>query len=431
MTLNLLRSRCLYLPLLLAAASVHATPLGFDGYLQAVDQHSLALAAQRQQVVGAEAGIGIAGLRPDPELSWEGTREQIRGDAPRPWQHGPTLGWTVETGGKRRARIGEAHSALALAVVGSDVERHAQYREAAHAFAEACRTGDSRHVRQQSLQALQRITDATAERHRAGDIGGVDVLRARLERDQYRLELRQADTDADTARLALAVPLGRPLDEVFGATTLDCAVTAPAIAEDVGALLPDALQVHDQVRVAAAEVKHADATLALTRANRWVDPTVSVGVATTRGYPGVMDADGQLADALPRSRELTVALSVPLPISRRNRGDLVQASAAQTQAVLGLRQAELVATTDVRNLHQRYLAARDTLASYQEGLLDDARQGVERMRLSYQQGASSLLELLDAQRSTDEIQLAYLQARADLALASAELQLAVGQRPGW
>ena len=108
---------------------------------------------------------------------------------------------------------------------------------------------------------------------------------------------------------------------------------------------------------------------------------------------------------------------------------MVQAEAGVTQAMLALRQAELKAETDVRaaQLHLRTAQAR--LARYRDGVLVDAQKVVDGMRLSYVKGSASLLEWLAAQRSADEAYQGYVQARADVAIASTQLQLAIGQRP--
>lgn len=51
------------------------------------------------------------------------------------------------------------------------------------------------------------------------------------------------------------------------------------------------------------------------------------------------------------------------------------------------------------------------------------------MRLSYRSGAASLLELLAAQRSADDAYVAYLQAQADAATATVQLELSIGRHP--
>jgi len=421
----------LYVGAALAPASASAQPatLNFQAYLDAVENHSLELAAQRETVTAAQAGIGIAGLRPDPELTYETSRERDRGNDPRPVSRGPELSWTLETGGKRKARIRAARSYLGLTEANLEAFRHRLYSDATSAFADACRNRQVLARNEQTLEALNQVVRANEVRHQAGDIGGVEWLQSRVERDQFQAQVAQARADHAAAQLTLAVPLGQPVALLFGDAALDCHYAPFAGGDDVEALVLAALRARDDVLVARATLTNASDNASLVRADRWVDPTIAVGLQTTRGYPAGIDKGGAPIEAIPRSRVLTATFSVPLPLSRFNRGELVQANAEVSQATLELRQAELAAETDVRAAHHQFLAARENLERYRGGVLADAQRMLEGIRLSYRNGASSLLELLDAQRSADDIHLAYLQAESDLAVATVELQLAVGQRP--
>lgn len=406
-----------------------AMPLRFEVYLDAVERHNLELAGQQEAMKAAQAGIGMAGLRPDPELTWEMSREQVRAHHPRPLSRGPTLAWTLETGGKRRARLRLAHSELAVASAQQQTVLHQVYADAATAFADACHSRAVLARKEQTLQALEDTVRANTTRHRLGDIGGVELLQSRVERDRFRAEVTQASAEADAARLALSIPLGDDVDALLGDAGYDCEFVPFIQGEDLATLLPAALQGRDEIRAARAELQRAEDSAALTRANRWLDPTLSVGVSFTRGFPAGVDAEGDAIDAVPRSRELTVSIAVPIPLSRRNHGDRVQAEAERAQAALALRQAERVADTEVRSAHRRFLAARESVGRYRDGVLADAQHALDGIRLSYRNGASSLLELLDAQRSADEAQLDCLQAEYDLVMATVALQLAIGQRP--
>ena len=66
---------------------------------------------------------------------------------------------------------------------------------------------------------------------------------------------------------------------------------------------------------------------------------------------------------------------------------------------------------------------------YRKDVLRNANRMLEGIRLSYRNGAASLLELLAAQRSADDAYLAYLQSEADMATATVQLQLAIGEQP--
>lgn len=406
-----------------------AAPAGlrFADYLDAVERYSPLLGSEQQNVASAQAGIGIAGLRPDPQMSMGASREQVRTGQPRPTTRNYQISVELETGGKRAARIQAARSQVRLAQAGVEGLRTQLFSEAAQDFTQACRDSRALERRQQTLKALTDVVQANEVRRRAGDIGGVELLQSRVERDRFQAEVAQARADAQTSRLALAVPLGRRLGEVFAADTLQCefqSQDASVNAEDAEALVARALEVRSDVRAAQAALEHARDSAGVVQANRWVNPTVAVGVAA---IPATGGGEGQ--DASGRSRTLSVSVSMPLPLSRLDRGDLLQAEAAVTQAMLALQQAQNKAEADVRSARFRFLAARENLEHYREGVLRDAQRVLDGIRLSYRQGQASLLELLAAQRAADDAYLGSLEAETDLAKATVELQLSLGHRP--
>lgn len=405
----------------------------FADYLQAVEAHSLELQAQHTTITAAEAGVGIAGIRPDPELSMEWERERVRTGLPRPTTFTPTLSWEVETGGKRSARIRTAKSQVRLTQAEVDGFRNNLFNDAATAFAEACRTRDVLARKEQTLKALGEVVHANEVRRKAGDVGGVELLQSRVERDQFAADVVAARADAQAALLALSVPLSRRMAEVLGTgqgdVALACDFTPFAQGDDVQALLPEALRARSDIRIAEATLANARDKAEQAHAERWVNPTVSVGVGRTPGYAAGVGSDGEAYDAAQRSRILKVGVSVPLPLSRLNKGSLIQAEAEVTQAMLELEQARHKTEAEVRSAQFRFLAARDNVQRYRSGVLADAQKVLDGIRLSYRHGAASLLELLAAQRSADEAYQAYLQAQADLAAATVQLQLSVGQRP--
>ncbi|MGK5033830.1 TolC family protein [Janthinobacterium sp. LB3P118] len=412
----------------LIAPGAIAAPLSFETYLAAVEKNSLELQAQRESITSAKAGIGIAGLRPDPEFTLGATRETVRSVAHRPITWNPAISMAIETGGKRAARLKAAHSNVALAEETVAGFKSELYGTAAAAFTEACRTREVAARKQQTMAALSTVVDANAVRRMAGDVGGIELLQSRVERDQFQAELAQARSEADSAMLALSPPLGRQFDALFPDAQLACDFAAYEN-KDASVLVPQALDARSDVRIARATLDNLRDGAALVRANRAVDPTVTLGLAAARGYHDGIDGSGNPVDGSPRSRALTLSLAIPIPLSRRDKGDVVQAEAGVTQAMLALRQAELAAETQVRTAQRQLRAAQDRLARYRDGVLVDAQKVVDGMRLSYVKGNASLLEWLAAQRSADDAYQGYVQARADAAIASTQLQLAIGQRP--
>ena len=63
---------------------------------------------------------------------------------------------------------------------------------------------------------------------------------------------------------------------------------------------------------------------------------------------------------------------------------------------------------------------------FETGLLKQAEQALTMARTSFRHGAASLLDVLDAQRVSRQTQLEYVQVRADLSIALARLERALG-----
>ncbi|OWQ84413.1 hypothetical protein CDN99_24265 [Roseateles aquatilis] len=421
-----------------AAPSPASTPSGaaapevdFGRYLDAVSRSSNDVAAQREAVVAARAGVGIAGLRPDPSLSLSaGPVEFSREVQPKPrLAQSIGLSYTIETGGKRARRVQVAESQVRLGEATLLGVTRQAYADAADAFIEVCRTREALARQEESLRAMSEIVRLNEVRHGAGDLGGLELLQSRNERDQFLATVVKARADARGAMERLAAPLGRRWSEEFGAQLPRCEFQETGALADVEALEVQALRERDDVLIARAALDSARAAADLVRANRQVDPSVGVSYGYTPQGRRSLGADGSPVDPSPRSNTLSFSVSVPIPLSRLNRGDLVQAESAVTQALLALRQTELKAQADVRVTHAQYLASRENLTRYRDMTLGDSQRVLEGMRTSYRHGAASLLELLSAQRAADDTYLAYLQARSDLASATVQLQLSVGGKP--
>jgi len=62
----------------------------------------------------------------------------------------------------------------------------------------------------------------------------------------------------------------------------------------------------------------------------------------------------------------------------------------------------------------------------EKGLLKQAEEALRIAKFSFQQGAASLLEVLDAQRVQRQVLFDYAQARFELSVALSRLERAVG-----
>jgi cobalt-zinc-cadmium efflux system outer membrane protein len=119
-------------------------------------------------------------------------------------------------------------------------------------------------------------------------------------------------------------------------------------------------------------------------------------------------------------------LTIPTPIWYRRQGEIASALGSKRRE-----EAELVRARNelVRAIHQHYQDTRTTaelIEVFDRGLLRQAQEALRLAQFSFQQGASSLLEVLDAQRVQRQIQMDYAQARYELSVSLTRLERAVG-----
>ena len=197
----------------------------FAEYLAGVEAHSLDLRAQQEALAGARAGVALAGVRPDP-LFTAGIAAAELSRAHQPSASTSLtagLAFTLETGGKRDARIRNAQSSVLLsqAVVASF--RQQLQLDAASAFIEACRAQTVLLRKQASLTAFRDTVKANEVRLKAGDIGLLELRQSRVEADRFATDVSSATAAAEVATLNLSGPLGERFDALFEHGAPGCA----------------------------------------------------------------------------------------------------------------------------------------------------------------------------------------------------------------
>jgi len=224
-----------------------------------------------------------------------------------------------------------------------------------------------------------------------------------------------AQGDAGVARRALGLRIGSPAEKQVDPIG---DLRIPTRSFELQALLEQAHKLRPDLRSKGAALEAAKARLDLAHANRWEDLTLSGGFLRT--LPGTG------AFTQPAYNSLSAGLSIPLPLARIYRGELDAAQAGVTQAEYSLRQAQLVVETDVRQALARYDASVQRVQVYRGGILADADKVAEATLYSYQHGSATLLEVLDSQRTVNEVYLAYFDALSDYAKALVAVETTSG-----
>jgi cobalt-zinc-cadmium efflux system outer membrane protein len=383
-----------------AALAQSAAPLTLDAAIARAIASNRSLAAARLALPGVVAGVGVAGERLNPELSYEYAKET-------PHQ-AIAAAFPIELGGKRQRRIDLANatvSAQEAEIAKIAIDLRDRVRRAYFAL-----VGSNRRVAlaDEIVGLATRARDAASARFNAGDVPRLELVQAELALVESENEASAARGEARAATGELNVLLAQPID----------AATVPA--DDLsGGLLPSL-----DAAIALASGANAD----LIVLDRQIDEqTARRDLAVALKTPDITAGAAYTYDAQPEfshGYRASVALTVPL-FTRPNAAVAVEdAALARLKAARDATAVELRGT--VTAALARATAARDQLLRSSAESLPRAQE-VERMAQdSYSSGQSGLVTLLQALQFARDVRRRNLDAGAEYQRALAELERAIG-----
>ena len=123
---------------------------------------------------------------------------------------------------------------------------------------------------------------------------------------------------------------------------------------------------------------------------------------------------------------LKVGITMPILDLGKARSDTRSAQAAANEQVSLIHEIERQIDLDIETNYRNLLQTRKAVESFQKGRIDRSKQLLEMAQVGYQKGASSYLELLDAQQIYRSEQTDYLRALSAYNIAAASLERAAG-----
>lgn len=388
--------------------------LSFDEYLSMVGKKNLTYAAQKYNVSMAEASIQTANMFPDPQLDMEGSNNGVSKNMG--YTYGGSLGWTLEFGGKRRARVDLAKNQSELSrILLLDFFRNLR-ADASLGYVEALKSKALLDVQQDSYKNMLQLSKSDSIRYRLGNISLVTSKQSKLEAASLLNSVYQAESAEQQAITALYVFLsdnkltGRDVDGDFNAFNRDFGI------ED---LLTQALNERADLLAAKQNTQVAKSQINLERANRKIDLGLTAGVSHNT------TATNEIAPS-PAVNAIKLGVSIPLKFSNNRNAGLKIAEMAHSQSQLEYQQVEQSIRAEVMQAYQQYMATQKQVKQFHNGMLTEAKNILDGIIYSYKRGESSILEVLNAQRTYNDVRKDYYQALADNATALIELERKTG-----
>jgi multidrug efflux system outer membrane protein len=273
-------------------------------------------------------------------------------------------------------------------------------------------------ITQRTAQSRRETLEIFRLRFQNGIISEVDLSQAESEYEDALARIPDIERAIGRTENALSVLLGRTPGGIPRGLSLD-ELILPAVP---AGLPSDLLEKRPDIRQAEQLLVAANARIGVAKSLYF--PTISL----TGAFGTVSTELSNLFTSASRTWNFGVPVSVPLFTAGRIGGEVKAAEATRQQAVLNYQQAILIAFREVDDaLLDRGKSGerQDTLGRQLKALRNYSRLA----RLRYDEGYTSFLEVLDADRSLFNVELSYTSSQNTLFRSLINIYKAMGG--GW
>lgn len=387
----------------------------FDALTLAALYYQPSLDVARAQWRAAEGGIKTAGGLQNPTVSVTPGYDAQIPDTPSPWIVPVTFDVPIETAGKRRRRIEQARSvseSARLNIATTAWQVRANLRSSLIDFAAATRRGK---ILRDEQAARAKIVQMLEQQLQAGAVSAIDVSQARIALSQATLDFADARQQAADARVRVADAVGIPVRAIDGVEIVYdlSARRADAAALTGSELRQQALTNRADILGALADYAASQSALQLEIAKQYPDVHLGPGYSWNSGSSG--------------DNEWSLGVTVELPILNQNQGPIAEAEARRAVAAATFRALQAKVITDIDRATAAWQVAGENVSTL-ESLAAAQQKQSDAVAAQVKAGASSQLDLLNAEVELATGELAQLDGRVKLQQSFAALEDAV-QKP--
>ncbi|WP_461135960.1 TolC family protein [Spirosoma lituiforme] len=380
--------------------------------LQQVRENSPALRVERLTINAAQADQITANLRPNPILNNQ-TLFQLQQTPGIVTPSGEGVGvlnrqrrqfWLQATKefdihNKRayRNRFAEANTNLAIRSV-AETERGLLF-DAANRYLDAWYARIQLALLQRAKANVDTLVQLNRVRLKDLVISSTDLTRTQLISDQYDIQTRTAQQDLRNRLNELRLVIGSAdsitvalNDSIINPAFRNPLSLYPTVNASADSLWQLAATTRTDVRVAEANLESARRNVALQQV-----------LAKPRNEAGFI---WNPQNAVPYAG---VFLTLELPVYSRNQGEIQKSRVLQDQADQAAALVQRQIQAEVQTAYQSFATSRQNIERY-VGIRRDADRVLASVRYAYLRGATTLIDLLQAQTSWFDTQTAYYQS---------------------
>jgi len=370
---------------------------------------NLELQAAQYRLERTRADQIAARLRLNPGLTVTADNLKISGPTPPfngVYEIGASYSETIELGGKRKLRQNVADLAVSAAEAQFADTMRRGIAAVKRLYFDALLARYNVDIAIENRQTFEQLVQFNVARFQQGAIAESEVIKVRLERIKFDTAIKQAELIQRQATIRLLERLGESgfTKDIVGQMDFR------QFNADPSSLKETALAERPDIQAAERELAAANERLVLEQARAKPDVTPFVGYKR-----------------LAQDNTILFGVSVPLKTRDKNQAGIARALADQKASQSQLQLIRNRAVAEVESAYAAFETARDQVQTFRNELLNEADESRSIALAAYQEGATQLLPLLDAQRTRSEVRQQYFRTLFDYQTSLIDLELAVGK----
>lgn len=388
----------------------------FDTFIETVKSSNLELMSLRYNVDISKAELRASRILPDPELSVS----YYNNDNPNMklgYGVETELNYTLEMGGKRKARVALAQSSLSAQEILFDFQFRQLIADASLAYLEAIRNQSLLDNAKDSYLRMQQIAEADSLRFSKGAISETDFKQSRLEAKALQNEVLQAATNFKNSLFTLSLLKGLSPEEALPIPQGNLEKFLRSYSPDT--LVRVAKEFREDLKLAKQNIDYQEKSYQMVKADQRLD----LGIALGANFNS--EVTNEVSPSEPFNG-LSAGLSIPLKFSNLNKGKLQAARFSIKQAQINSLESERQIEKEVIQSLTEYESACKQVMQFTRYMLQEAESILNGKIFAYERGETGLIEVLNAHRTFNEIRNIYINALHHRASSLVELQRVCG-----
>lgn len=358
-------------------------------------------------------------LRPNPNLAvttdgiqaapYQGVWQPLKGAT-----ISPNASYLHERRHKRELRLESAQKATAIAVSTQDDLHRTLISTLRAAFIQVLQEKAILALARENLAYYDHVLEVNRERFKAGAIAQVDLDRLELQRVTYEADLQNAIESLEMAKIQLLTLLNdrTPVGQFDVTGPFEFSPQIPPL-DDVR---QTALASRPDLKAAVEAIAKAKTDHQLAVANGSTDPTFAAWWTYNPSFNNPFD-----------NQTIGASVSIPLRIFDRNQGEKLRTQLDIDRSDKLAQAARAQVFSDVDSAYATVESNLILLKPYKERYLQMASRVRDAIAFSYEHGAASLLDFLNAQAEYRSVEINYLNLVASYLDSANQLNEAVGR----